>query len=414
MDASSPATDVPASAAVRAALRAAACLFALALPLSIAGANVGWGLILAALLAHRLSGGAVPWSSLRRAGLLAPLTAFLAVSLAASLLGLAPDHSLRFFHQDAHKLWIYALLSVALTLEPGRAPLRFLAAGASAAAVIGIGQWGAGVLRWVLREDISISGLTRAHAFVHPVTYGEQMALFLIGAACFAGSSRGRPRRSALALAALFGAALFLSNTRGAMLAALAGLGSVALALPAWRRKALLAAPLALAAFLAMDLSRWDRSFVAETLGWEEPDYAQGGQWMRLHLWGAAARMGLDHPLTGVGHNNYKKAFPRYFQGKLDGGESVWPTAHNLYLHHFAERGAAGLAALGWLLWAMLAGAFARARESPDAWNLWALGTTSAFLVMNLTEVALQVEILWLLVFFIWTWAEVRHREKAP
>ena len=58
---------------------------------------------------------------------------------------------------------------------------------------------------------------------------------------------------------------------------------------------------------------------------------------------------------------------------------------------------------------------YERARLNPDAFNLWALSSTAAFTVMNLTEVALQVEQVWMLFFLIWIWAEKRHqlREHA-
>ena len=55
-----------------------------------------------------------------------------------------------------------------------------------------------------------------------------------------------------------------------------------------------------------------------------------------------------------------------------------------------------------------------RARQAPTAWNLWAFGAVTAFAVMNLTESAFHSEILWMLVLFVWVWAQARHSAGAP
>ncbi|MEK9145797.1 MAG: O-antigen ligase family protein, partial [Elusimicrobiota bacterium] len=255
----------------------------------------------------------------------------------------------------------------------------------------------------------------RAHAFVHPVTFGEQAAVGLLGAFCFLLSpspetSSGRPRRLLWGLAALLGAGLLLSSTRGAALGAAAGALAVLWLAPHWRRwsaAALLACALA---FVAMDLSHSDRSILNEAL---TKSSVERPQLMRLTFWSVALRMGLDHPWTGVGLNNYRTAFNRYYQGPLEGGAKDWGDAHNIYLHQFAERGLLGTAALLWLLFVFWRRSLARARERPGAENLWAYGTATAFLVMNLTETAFQTELAWMLVFFVWLWAEAAHRRKA-
>ncbi len=121
--------------------------------------------------------------------------------------------------------------------------------------------------------------------------------------------------------------------------------------------------------------------------------------------------MGRDHPVFGVGYNNFRALFPDYFTGTMEDRSAAWGTAHNVYLHHFAERGLVGVLALLAMLGAMWVRALKRARQRPDAWQLWAFSTVTAFLIMNMTEVALQVEILWMLVFFIWAWAEILFRQ---
>jgi O-antigen ligase len=376
-------------------LRAALCAFCLALPLSIAGANIGWGLVLAALLLRWRSGSPPRWEA-ARSWLEVPLWIYLAACAASSAAGVDPLRSASFLHQDAHKLWFYYLMSWALARPAGRAPLSFLAAGFAVAALCGVSQ--------ALASKMTL----RAHAFVHPVTFGEQAAIGLLGAFCFLvrpdpETSSGAARRGVWALAFLLLAAMLLSNTRGAAAGAAAGCLAVLLLvreLRRWSARALLACAGGLA------LMEGAAFFMGRSL------VGGRGQFLRLSLWEVALRMGLDHPWLGVGLNNYRTAFPGYYLGIVEGPERVWGSAHNLFLHQFAERGLLGLCALLLLLAAFWIRALDRVREKESALNLWAFSSATAFLVMNLTEVALEVEIVWMLVFFVWLLAEAGHRAR--
>lgn len=386
------------------ALPAALGLFALALPLSIAGANIGWACIAAALAVRAAAKLNVDWRSWRGA-LTLPLTAYVATAALTALLGVDPGRSARFLHQDLHKLWIYSLLLLALRTDPAGAAVAApaLAAGFAAAALLGVAQ--------AIYALAGEGWLGRAHAFVHPATFGAQMALAAVGAACFAlRSPRAGWKWPAWGLFAVTGAALVLSNSRGPLLGCAAGLAVVLAILPDQRRRATLALAAAAALFLSMEVARSDRSLLRELAADAPP--SPTGQLMRLHLWRAAWRMGLDHPWSGVGLNNYRGEFRRYYDGAVDGRERDWGSAHNLYLHQFAERGVLGLAALAWLLGAWWFGAWRRARKVPDAWSLWALGSATAFLTLNLTEVALQTEIVWMLAVLTAAWAEARTAER--
>ena len=85
----------------------------------------------------------------------------------------------------------------------------------------------------------------------------------------------------------------------------------------------------------------------------------------RFILWGPAVEMAADHPLTGVGVDAFKTAFPRYCGTGLDGVFSSAFTPNNHLLQAAASSGVPGLAAylalvgaffyLGWRAW----------RESP-------------------------------------------------
>ncbi|MBI4423595.1 MAG: O-antigen ligase family protein, partial [Elusimicrobia bacterium] len=269
----------------------------------------------------------------------------------------------------------------------------------AAVALVGIGQACLGLAR--------TGAWTRAHAFVHPVTYGELMGFAALASLAWlcARDMRAQPaakRRAAqLALAATL-IALVLSGTRGAILGVFAGAFALS-ALPGRRWLALAAVPLAAASLLAADLlpQGATRSLLLELKG------RQSGQSFRLVLWTAAADMFREKPWLGTGPGAFRSQLPRYSAAGLD-GERSFGTAHNLYLHHLAERGALGLASTLWLLGAMAWGAWRRARDDADAPGLWAWCAAAAFPFMNLTEVALQTEQVWMSLFFIWFLALAR------
>lgn len=390
-----------------AAVRASICLFCLCVPVSIAGANISWGLLLAGLLAYVCAGGKLPFDG-RRSLVEKPLWIFLAAAVAAALLGADPANSLRSINKDVHKVWLYTLFAVGLTLESTPRALCFMAAGFAFSAVVGCWQ----AIPSLFGED---STHLRAHAFVHPATFGEQMCVGALGAFCFLLRppdcwDRALVRKIAGALALLTGAALFLSHTRGAALACAAGVFMILFFVPRLRPHLGIALIAGLAFFVGMEIFNFDRSILWQLIEGMQSKGFDGPQFIRLKLWNAAFKMGCDNLWTGVGPDNYRALFASYHTARLDGHPDAWGSAHNLYLHHFAERGLLGLAALAGMLGALWIRALRRSLDRPDAWNLWAFGTITSFLVMNLTEVALQTEILWMLVFFVWIWAEVLHK----
>jgi O-antigen ligase len=193
-----------------------------------------------------------------------------------------------------------------------------------------------------------------------------------------------------------------------ALLAFSGGLTAVLLMLPKLRRYIFPVVLMAAGIFLAIDRMRTYDRLQNDFSRWRNGETVQQpySPLMRLVYWDVAWRMGRDHPWTGVGLNNYRKEFKNYYSGPLQGGAIDWGSAHNLYLQQVAERGLLGVAALLLLFTALWNGSFRRVRQDPNAWNLWAWGGITAFLIMNLTEVAFQTEILWMLVLFIWIHAE--------
>lgn len=388
-----------------AAREAAWVLLGAILPLSIAGANIAWVVLLATVLFAAASGLKTDW----RAAATPPLVP-LALGLGSALVSAAaaPSFSWGAVKGDAHRLAFTAALGLGLAGLPKGARLKAQAgfvAGAGVAAVAGItmlvwssleaGQWG------------------RAKGFVHPVTYGELMSFAALALASLLASPAELPkgasgRKAVWLLLALVTSALVLSGTRGAVLGAGGGLLALALAVPRLRRLALVGVPAALLAFAAADLlpQRGGRSVLAESLG-----SGTSLQSFRLTLWSAGWRMFESRPVTGVGPGNFRSQYPRFAELPTD-QEQAFGNAHNLFVHHLAERGLLGAAAtlgLFVLLWLRAL----RAAREPDALALAALGATVGFTIMNLTEVALQTEQISMAFFFLWLMPERNSRSGA-
>jgi O-antigen ligase len=375
------------------------CLGALAfaLPLSIAGVNAALTATSACLLWLLASpeGRPIATQALRRAAL-SPVFLMLAVyagwGLVSSLAGIEPSASLRLFPKDAHKLWAFLAIAAALASAERPSVWTPFAAGLGLHAAVGVYQ---GIQQWSDGAE-----RVRAHGFLHPVSYGEVLGLGLIGAIAYLARADAstRARRATTALIALTTTALLLSQTR-AVLLALAGAFTVACLLERrWRRHWLKALLLLFSVLIFWEIMPTDGRNIRSLIS---PNRNTSSHRARFVLWDVAIRIAKDRPLAGVGPGNYRASFERYHPEKLD-SEGTWGNAHNLYLHHLAERGVLGLlAALGVLAALLLVSCrveFARR----DAWSLWAVTATAAFLVMNLTEVAWQTEQVATLFFFAW------------
>jgi O-antigen ligase len=186
-------------------------------------------------------------------------------------------------------------------------------------------------------------------------------------AAVSAARARRRSRAALLAgLSALFAGLCVLSLSRGAWLALLAG-GAV-LAIGWWRAGertgalALLAAaavaPVAAAVVVALDVGA-ARELLHEGVGWRLASLSALAGETRIHLWEAAWRMFLDHPLLGAGLDCFVVEFDRYRTPAYWLAEwNAGPTrAHDSILQIAATQGVAGLAAYGLLIAGIAAGA---------------------------------------------------------
>ena len=251
--------------------------------------------------------------------------------------------------------------------------------------------------------------MLRAHGFVHPVVFGEQMAVATLGGACVLLRPTLQASRSAASLfTALTFTALALSQTRMALLSVLAGFAIVALLEPRARRWALPALLTVAAVGVAWEFIPNGGRTLRALLTPYNPGNPHQARWA---LWNTALNMFQDHPLFGVGPGGYHRLFAYYHPGKLD-GESSWGSAHNLYLHQLAERGACGAIALLVLYATLLARAMRAARRDVDTRALWATGTIAALLVMSLTETAFQNEQFSTLILLVWAWGTISLRPR--
>ena len=377
-------------------------LTAFCLPISIAAMNAALALLTLTLLLRARRDGKILTAAWRAEPVLTALAAYVAIGLLSGALGDGFPKSLGDSLKDAHRLWSLGLFVGALALidaEPVRAALG---AGLSLAASIGIVQYA-----W----NTAARHPERAHAFVHPVTYGELMALGALAVGCeYAYARTPRARRAAAAAAALCALALTLSQTRAALIALAAGSAAAALLEPRARR---LAAAGAAVGVLGTAAGEWMRYGLAR-FGFElSAASAASGQGIRRQLWRVAWDIFRAHPWTGAGPGHYLTEFPRYYSGPPMDGQTVWASAHSLYLQQLAERGLAGETALLLLLGILLVRAYRAARARRDAASLCAAAAVPAFLVMNLTETAWQTEQLATLFLLLWALGVARRAEIA-
>ncbi len=390
---------------------AALLLVAAVLPVSIAATNMALALLTAVMLARAGGGGAErALGSWRRTPAVWGILLYCLTGLAATWFGVDPAHSLRDNAKDLHKLWVLLLFVAAFSEDEVPDAWMALAAGFALIALVGLGQTALSLLRHQPGFP-----LPRPHAFVHPVAYGEQLTLCLLGGI----SAFLRPpgllrspaaRRLGAALMALTAGLLVFNQTRSSVFALTAGCAVIGVLEPSSRRRGAWMAAVLLAIAVAWELlPTGDRRSLFRLMVDFNPRDSQNARYV---LWSVAWRIFRDHPLTGAGPANYSTLFTTYFQGALD-NERVWGSAHSLYLHQLAERGLIGAAGLAAALGTLAAGAWRAARRDGGARSLWAVSALAAYLVMNLTEVAFQNELLTTLMLFIWAWGTTPLRERG-
>ncbi len=383
---------------------------AAALGLSISAVQIAVLLVFLLLLLER--GQRRLWDLPEAGPLGRPWLAYAAAALLCALAGVDPERSLRFIPRDLQKIFAFYVFTAALAGRSRPKLAAWLAAGLSASALIGLYQVASqNGLAPMLSRPAWLAPFPRAHGTIHPVTFGETMVFLLCGALAFYArpdDRSGLPKPAAAAVMVLGLAALLLSSTRGAWTAMAAG-GLVLFARAPRRLSPVLALGLALAAAAFALPGPLSSALRERAAHFSDPRYESNAS--RIELWKTALEMAKDRPILGVGLSNYYEEFARYHPATVEGKER-WGSAHDTYLQQLAERGVVGLAALLWVLGALWWSAWSRERERSDAWSLWALSASTAFLVMNLTESSFQVSMTTTL--FIFIWVVCRETQERP
>ncbi len=400
---------------MRKARRAALALLALSLPLSLAATNAALVLLTAVLLAEFWTEGGFSRLKELKAPVVYALAAYVLWGFTDSLFGLSPSQSLIFvFRHEFHMLWALAALTLALRRDDFPEAWAWLGLGFSAIVLVGLGQ---------TAISVSASGpagaFRAAHGFLHPLFYGQMLALGLIlGFLAVAGPqplARGRARTAAWLLLALGAAAFYVNQTRNAWLGVLVAAAGLALVS---RKQSSAAARLSTLALLcAVAAGLWSMgklqpghsltsalTTVEKAAPAADPFNADSDH-TRLMLASIGWTMFKDHPWLGVGPDQYHAAYPRYYQQTLE-GTPVWGDAHNFYLNTLATQGIPGLLALLAFFFFLGRESWRAARESPSAGSWLALGASACFFTMVFFEVHRQQATT--LFLFLWAWGMAR------
>lgn len=207
--------------------------------------------------------------------------------------------------------------------------------------------------------------------FGNPDYYGQFLAFVAVGCAALLAFSVGRLQTWMAAAVAVLAASslalIVIVATRGSLVGVVAG----ALVLgPVWLRRTgisqgsmIRVAVAGLASLLVLGVV-----LIATPLGTRVLDITRGvGVRDRELLYDSAGRMFLDHPIVGVGMDNFSVAYPRYQQAEwfsLLGVNTTNSSAHNWILQTAATTGIVGLLATFALLGAFALHVWQRARDA--------------------------------------------------
>lgn len=154
-------------------------------------------------------------------------------------------------------------------------------------------------------------------------------------------------------LLGLFGYTLFLTDSRGGYLAAIAGIYIVLIFVLRYKIKkaGIFAAILVLIVGLAS-------VFYLERPDYTDPGRKASSSNIRRYVWLTSLKIGnpIKHPknaLLGIGLTNYQNYFTEFTKDRVNYPEFIAPqalTAHNLYLHLWLTTGILGLIAFVWLV----------------------------------------------------------------
>jgi O-antigen ligase len=245
------------------------------------------------------------------------------------------------------KQWFFAgvvfVLVTGIATTPGRLRLVALAFIAGALVSIAVGLTGRGLTTTAGAIDLA----TRAR-FSGGAGDPNYLAAGLVAAIALAAglmpSTRDPLAKLALAATVLgLAAAMAATGSRGGLIAALCAI--VAALVVARERRA------ATAAFAGFAIASVTIFLLLSPTGLKRITETDAGGTGRSELWRVAIQMAGDHPIVGVGINNFKHDSKRYVlrPGALKGVANFVDrpaVTHNVYLQQLAETGIVGLAML--------------------------------------------------------------------
>ena len=380
-------------------------------PLSVAAAYVSFFLFLAAAMTAHLQGREK--FVFARTSFDVPALVFLAVWALTSAFGMDPAKSFGKFGSQIRFSFFYLLLWAGGGRHRPAALKGYLWC-AGVAVAYGFLQATVGALGLpekfpALFVDASVAynrfTLTggRVHGSVHPLTYAEiLLPFFLLGTAFLLEAKEKRSFYKGLAWLLAAGGALLLSQSRGPWIGA--GVGAVVLSFHPKRLR--LVPPIllmGLCLFLHPGLRHKALTLVGgvREISAAEPvqkanfdEVTDESTSHRLVLWNNSFQVARRNLWLGVGPGCLKKAVDlhRGEKGFMPNPRGRDGDAHSQYLHHLAERGIPGLAAILFLMTIPIVGAFRSLGRStdqgfPPRWVLWGLlAFFAAFPVINLTE----------------------------
>lgn len=288
----------------------------------------------------------------------------------------------RYLGLTTHLVLALVAIAIAVGLEyPRRASwLGWTLAAASllAGAYAGLQALGADPIHWADRDPQARPFGTLGN----PDFYGQFLSAAVIAClaiALFGSAGARRLRWGATALAAVSAVMLVLTATRGAVIGIVAG--SLVLGVLWVRRAGATRTTLARVAFAGLALVGALLLAVLTTplgdrlVALTNVENVQD----RVLIYASATQIFLDHPVLGVGFENFAVAYPAYEQAEGIKNNRTQTSAHNWILHIAATTGLAGLAATGALLMAFAIHVWKRARDADALALLAATGALAAF-----------------------------------
>jgi O-antigen ligase len=239
------------------------------------------------------------------------------------------------------------------------------------------------------------------------------LSVMLTPALCLMLLSKGIRKLPAIAGLVLGIMAIVTTQSRGGWTATLVSF-AVFYGVLAWRGRVSVKAPLIAGALVAIALLAMQDTIVSRLT---EDD--NGSAQSRLPLMRTAMQMIADHPVFGVGANNYSVAMKRYGAVYGDWGEWVF-TVHNKYALVWAETGLGGIAAFIWFLAASMRRGLDGARGPDPLMSTVSLAFAAALaghlihLSVDLFSERPQVQLLWTVAALITVVRELAISPATP